>query len=97
MPNIAAFYSFHKIRLQIFFSEYGPHLFKIPSMQNGAILVYIYEKNVTGFWFQSSFDSFQNTANFSPFRGRDPEVTQFPRGFPPKDYFDYSCEVEISG
>ena len=99
MHNIAAFYLFLQITLQIFFfSEYlGRHLFKIASMQNGAILVYIYEKNVTGFWFQSSFDSFQNTANFSPFRGRDPEVTQFARGFQSKDYFDYSCEVEISG
>ena len=48
MQNTADFYLFLPKYCKYFFSEYGRHLFKSASMQNGAILVHINEKNVTG-------------------------------------------------
>ena len=74
MHNIAAFYLFLQITLQIFFfSEYGRHLFKIASMQNGAILVYTYEKTLQDFDFKVHLIHFKILRTFHLFVGGTPK------------------------
>ena len=74
MQNTADFYLFLPKYCKYFFSEYGRHLFKSASTQNGAILVCINEKKtLQDFDFKVHLIHFKILRTFHLFVGGTPK------------------------